>query len=116
MSKVLFKSTLYEERRDDIYISIDLTVTPSRVEVFDYSCGRTVDEIWGDTDYEFLYAVTKGGARKILDANGIVVEGSPTVCLGRYLDKTLKGDNGAATSFQKIALAAGVEPESWSYC
>ena len=68
----MFSVTLYKEVRPDIRISMEMYFESNGDLIFD-GCdyGKTVEEYWGDTDYEYNYTIRPKEVTKIYDLLGI---------------------------------------------
>lgn len=66
------KVTLYRSESPDIKISMELYFTEKGQLYFDgYDIGKTVEEYWGDSDYEYIYTIEPEEVLKLYAIFGI---------------------------------------------
>ena len=59
------KVTLYKVERPDIKISMEIYFNEEDQLYFDgYDIGKTVEEAWGDSDYEYTYTIEPKEVKK----------------------------------------------------
>ena len=64
--------TLFSLNRADISISMRLYFNEDNQLIFDgYDCGKTVSDVWGDSDYEYTYTLEPIQVNKFYEIFGL---------------------------------------------
>jgi len=72
------KVTLFYLERPDIKISMELYFNDKNQLYFDgYDIGKSVEEAWGDSDYEYTYTIEPGEVNKFYAIFGIAAGDRP---------------------------------------
>lgn len=95
--KKMERIELFKLERPDIKISMELYFNEKGQLIFDgYDIGKTVDEWWGDSDYEYGYTIEPQQVVRIFSILGI--ENNDRISLFKELKNRFEG-NGAYTTF-----------------
>jgi hypothetical protein len=69
----------------------------------------------GRDDYEYSAGIDAGGAKAVLDLNGIAPGEYPTETFGRWFADNFTSDKAAVGKFMNAAEKAGVKPTVFSW-
>ena len=68
-----FKKRLFTIDREDIRVTIDLGFDGEDLKLDGYDIGKTVDEMWGDSDYEYSITVESDNLNKLYELNKVEI-------------------------------------------
>ena len=103
---------LFHLERDDIRVDIEAYFSGEDLVVEGYDIGKTVEEYWGDSDYEYSTTVGKEEVGKIFPLLGVVGgdrEGLLQAIAGRF------NTNSCYSEFRDFLDKNGVRYESFSW-
>lgn len=107
------KVTLFYLERPDIKISMQIYFTEKEQLFFDgYDIGKTVDDIWGDSDYEYVYVIEPGEVKKFYQLFN-VPDGDKSALLQEI--KNRFSVNEAYTLFGEFMLVNNINFNKFSY-
>jgi hypothetical protein len=105
--------TLFSLVRSDINVRIELYFDDAGQLILEgYDMGKTVEEIWGDVDYEYSHIVPAEEVNKFYSL--LDLPANDRITLLRTLKKIF-GDNSAYTLFGEFMDAHGVKHSSYSW-
>jgi len=88
----MVRITLYREERPDIKINMEMYFNKKGQLIFDgYDIGKSVEDWWGDSDYEYSYTIEAAEVKKLYPLLGIA--GSDKRSLLREIKKRFGGNN-----------------------
>ncbi len=70
---MILKKRLFTIDREDIRVTIDLGFDGEDLKLDGYDIGKTVDEMWGDSDYEYSITVDSGNLDKLYELTKVEV-------------------------------------------
>lgn len=53
--------TLFDSRNENIHINIEAYFSEEKLVIDGYDIGKTVEEYWGDSDYEYMVTISEAG-------------------------------------------------------
>ena len=68
-----FKKRLFTIDREDIRVTIDLGFDGEDLKLDGYDIGKTVDEMWGDSDYEYSITVESENLNRLYELNKVEI-------------------------------------------
>ena len=66
-----FKKKLFSIDREDIRVTINLGFDGEDLKLDGYDIGKTVEDMWGDSDYEYSITVDSGNLNKLYELNKV---------------------------------------------
>lgn len=85
------KIILYKEESENIKISMEMYFNEKGQLIFDgFDIGKTVKEIWGDSDYEYYYTIEPEEVKKLFPLFGIATSDKKSLLL--EIEKRFKGN------------------------
>ncbi len=107
------KVTLFAVERPDIKISMQIYFTEKNQLFFDgYDIGKTVEEVWGDSDYEYTYTIEPDEVNKFYPLFSLTV-GDKAGLLQEI--KNRFSVNKAYSLFGEFMTANGIKYESFTW-
>lgn len=61
----------YNENRDDILIAITIALENEELILRGFESGKTVDSIWGESDYEYFLSLDQSNTKKLFEKLGV---------------------------------------------
>ena len=107
-----YKKRLFTIDRKDIKVTIDLGFDGENLKLDGYDIGKTVSDIFGDSDYEYSITVSSENLPKIYEINKVEIGNK------KELIKTLSvflSDNKAYSFFQDYLKENEIEFTSYTY-
>jgi hypothetical protein len=68
-----FKKRLFTIDREDIRVTIDLGFDGEDLKLDGYDIGKTVGDMWGDSDYEYSITVESENLNKLYELNKVEI-------------------------------------------
>ncbi len=103
---------LYQLERDDIRVRIEAYFNGEDLIVEGYDIGQTVEEYWGDSDYEYATTIAKEEVAKLFPLSGVAAgdrEGLLKAIAGRF------NTNTCFSEFRDFLEENGIRYESFSW-
>lgn len=103
---------LYQLERDDIRVDIQAYFSGEDLVVEGYDIGKSVEEYWGDSDYEYSTTIVKGEVEKIFPLLGVAGgdrEGLLKAIAGRF------NTNSCYSEFVDFLEKNGIGSEGFSW-
>lgn len=106
------KVTLFHFETSDIKVTIEAYFRNDWLMVEGYDIGKRVEEIWGDSDYEYSLGVNPGELKKLYPLFGICYgdkDGLLTAIAEQY------NTNSCYSQFMDLLTQNGIKAETFSW-
>lgn len=94
--------------RSDVTIRVWATITDGKLEIAGQDLGEFVEEVWGDSDYEYWYNFSREETDKLLG----VINGKKNPA--EALEREFSGESGCRR-MRELCEANGIKYEFFSY-
>jgi len=109
---MIYTKRLFSIDREDIRVTINLGFDGENLKLDGYDIGKTVDEMWGDSDYEYSITVDSVNLEKLYELNKVEVGNKKKLIskLSKFLSI-----NQAYSVFHDYLMENKIEFNSFSY-
>lgn len=104
--------TLYQYNSPDIKITIEAYFNKEDLVIYGYDIGKTVEEPWGDSDYEYHTTVPAEEVKKLYPLMN-VIEGDKEGLLNAIAK--IYNTNSCFSEFNDFLRENGIIPEGFSW-
>lgn len=107
-----FNKQLFKLDSKAIRVTIDLGFDGEDLKLDGYDIGKTVEEMWGDSDYEYTITVDSGNLDKLYDINKVEIGNKKKLIskLSKFLSV-----NEAYSKFHDYLMENKIEFTAFSY-